>query len=422
VARGSRIAILAHRDEIIQQISAALGAFGVEHVLVTAGYDGSSAPVMVASVMTLARRPKLLAEVDLIVIDEAHHSTANSWRAIFDAAPKAKLLGVTATPERLDGQGLGDIYEVLIIGPAVSTLIEHGFLAPFATYAPNREPDLRGVRTVAGDYASGQLSDAMSKGVVISGAVEEYERLCPHKPALAFCVDRNHSRLVTAAFRTRGYRAEHVDSDTESGERRRLIAALGTGEVEVLCNCSIVDEGLDVPGVVAVLLLRPTKSLSKYLQQIGRALRPAPGKAKALILDHAGLTHRFGFADAERKWSLEGREKADGGEAPVKRCEACGALNPLSARACGECGAAFPGMERTYDDVPSRLAPLERLRIRSRGGVADYQELVRWAGTDVERLRLIRKANGFKAGWVHHTLEEARLTAMRRRLAGGDAA
>src|SRR5262249_49979148 len=198
----------------------------------------------------------------------------------------------------------------------------------FVTFAPPRSPDLSGVRSRMGDYAVGELSAAMSRGIVVRGAVEEYARRCPGAPAIAFCVDIEHSQRVAAAFRERGYRAAHVDGDTPANERRALIAALATTQVQIVSNCGLISEGLDVPNVMAAILLRPTKSLALYLQQVGRALRPAPGKDRALILDHAGNTYRFGLADAPRCWSLEGRPRGETGEAPVRRCPEGGALVP----------------------------------------------------------------------------------------------
>ena len=308
-ARGNRVVILGHRQEIVDQIDTALTDLAVPHGIIAAGYpEIPDAPVQVASVATLVRRLDRLQNLDLLVVDEAHHAVAGMWRKIIATVPDAKVLGVTATPERLDGKGLGDIFEVLVLGPTVGDLIP-AYLANFVTYAPVRDPDLSAVKTRMGDFATDQLADVMSDTVVIGSAVEEYARLCPGAPSIAFCVDIEHSKLVAERFAKAGYRAAHVDGDTPKDERRDLIRALGTGEVQILTNCGLISEGLDVPGVVGAILLRPTKSLALYLQQVGRALRPAPGKAKALILDHAGNTYRFGLADAPRAWSLDGRAK-----------------------------------------------------------------------------------------------------------------
>lgn len=259
VARGNRVIILAHRQEIVDQISAALTSLGVPHGIIAAGYDETPAPVQVASVATLVRRLDRLCDIDLIVIDEAHHAVAGTWRKIMEAAPQAKILAVTATPERLDGKGLDGVFETLVLGPTIRELIDGKYLSPFSTYAPARDIDLSQIRPRMGDYATDQLADIMSDTVVIGSAVEEYTRLCAGAPAITFCVDIAHSKLVAGRFCEAGHRAAHVDGDTNKDERRALIAALGSGELQVLINCGLISEGLDVPGVVAAILLRPTK-------------------------------------------------------------------------------------------------------------------------------------------------------------------
>jgi DNA repair protein RadD len=403
-ARGDHTVILGHRDEIVQQVDTALDALGVAHGIIAAGYpETPELPVQVASVATLVRRLDKLAPPDLIVPDECRHAAAPSWRRILDAYPNAKVLGTTATPQRLDGKGLDDIFDTLIIGPGVAELIAQGYLSRFVTYAPAQRLDLTGVRTRAGDFALDDLARAMSGSVIITVAVEEYTRLCAGAPAIAFCVDVAHSQMVAAAFAARGYRAAHVDGKTPKEERRRLIDALGTGALQVLCNCGLISEGLDVPAVVADILLRPTKSLALYLQQVGRALRPAEGK-RALILDHAGNTFRFGLADMAREWSLAGRAKIPDA-APVRCCPQCGALVALAAWHCPECGGvlrqaapALPHRERAM----GRLVELDRL-----AGIS-YRQALRWAGTDEQRLRLVAKARGYKPGWVWHRLQDLR--------------
>jgi superfamily II DNA or RNA helicase len=409
-ARGNRVTILGHRDEIVRQITDALTELGVPHGIIAAGYPEQPLMlVQVASVATLVRRLHHLdPPPDLLVPDEAHHCAARTWGRIIAAVPEAKILGVTATPQRLDGKGLNDIFDELIIGPSVESLIDQGYLSPFTTYAPERRLDLSHVRTRAGDYAVDQLAETMSEGVIIEAAVDEYVRLCPGVPAIVFAVDIAHSKLVAAAFAARGFHAAHVDGTTPATERRALIAALATGEIQVLCNCGLISEGLDVPVVTAAILLRPTKSLALHLQQVGRCLRPAPGKAKALILDHAGNTYRFGPADLDRRWSLEG--KAGKGETPppLQRCFGCGALIPAAAMSCPECGTVLrvpkpkpPHVER----AGTMLVATDRLAAMT------YQQALRWAGGDRDRLHLIAAARGYKPGWVYYRLQELREAA-----------
>ncbi len=246
----------------------------------------------------------------------------------------------------------------------------------------------------------------MSTGVIIETAVDEYSRLCPGAPAIAFCVDIAHSELVAAAFCARGFRAAHVDGETPRDERRRLIAALGTGELQVLCNCGLISEGLDVPTVTAAILLRPTKSLALHLQQVGRVLRPAPGKDRALILDHAGNTFCFGPADAPRGWSLQGKAKSE--TVLQLRCDGCGALVPVESIFCPECGTVLrePARERIaalrqHQEI--RTGPLietDRLAAMS------YRQALRWGGRDEHRLHQVARARGYKPGWVFYRLQD----------------
>ena len=345
---------------------------------------------------------------DLLVIDEAHHAVASTWLRILDALPEIRVLGVTATPLRLDGKGLIDVFDDLIIGPTVEALIKDGYLSRFTTFAPARSPDLSGVHTRAGDYAMDELAARMSSGVIITGAVEEYLRLCPGAPAIAFCVDIKHSELVAQAFTARGIHAAHVDGETPREERRAMIAALGTGELQVLCNCGLISEGLDVPNVTAAILLRPTKSLALYLQQVGRALRPAPGKDKALILDHASNTFRFGPVSIERKWSLEGKEKSE--PSPMQRCPDCGALVPLAEWTCPECGAVLRERLPPAGTMPQQHHEITSGRLIEVAdewlAAARYREALSWAGDDERRLYRVARARGYKPGWVWHRLQE----------------
>jgi superfamily II DNA or RNA helicase len=209
---------------------------------------------------------------------------------------------------------------------------------------------------------------------------------------------------LAARFAAAGYHAAHIDGDTPKDERRDLIRALGSGDLQVLANCGLISEGLDVPSVVAAILLRPTRSLALYLQQVGRALRRAPGKVRALILDHAGNTYRFGPADAPHVWSLEGRAKTRSATPVVRRCKECGALNPLAAVTCEACGAQLqckPPIQRV--EVPTNtLVEVERLRAMS------YGQAVKWAGPNESRLRQIAKARNYKEGWVYYRLKELR--------------
>ena len=327
MARGNKVVIIGHRDEIVRQVSAALVELDVAHGIIAAGYDETPAPVQIANIATLVRRLDQLAPPDFIVTDEAHrrHVARNPGAVVTGEASRRDRDARASRRQR----------------PARRVRRARHRADGWRTDRAKISLSVHNIRAGAsdGDFAVDQLGQAMSKGIVVDGAVDEYARICSGVPVIVFCVDIAHSELVAERFAARGFRAAHVDGDTPADQRRDLIAALGTGKIQVLCNCGLISEGLDVPSVVAVILLRPTKSLTLYLQQVGRALRPAEGKARALILDHSGNTFRFGMVDAPRTWSLEGRPKGEReGVAPVCRCAKCGALNPIAAFLCVNCG------------------------------------------------------------------------------------
>ena len=309
--------------------------------MIAPGYAATPEPVQVASIATLVRRIDRHDHYDLIVTDEAHHSVAGTWRRVIDAMPRARLLGCTATPERLDGRGLGDISRD-------GDRADHRrtdrarLLIPLHLHGVGR--GARTCRASSGrDYAVDELAGSWLP-VVIGSAVASYEKLCPGKRAIVYGVDRRHSMMLAQRFIERGHKAAHLDGDTPKDERRALIAALAAGEIHVITNCGLISEGLDVPAVEAVLLARPTQSLALYLQQVGRALRPAPGKVRALILDCAGNLYRHGMPDVDRQWSLDGKPRRQREPATCRGCvtASTAAINPPKA---GPAWRAAPSLE-----------------------------------------------------------------------------
>ena len=405
--KGSRVLILAHRNEILEQISRALDRFGIEHGIIAAGYDENpSASVRLASVFTLARRSDKAGQFDLVIVDECHHAVASTWRDILKAMSDARSLGVTATPLRLDGKGLSDIYDVLVTGPTVRELIELEHLAPFVAYGQKHKLDLSDIDITAGDYRADQLADVMSDSIVISTAVSEYRRLSPGKPSIAFCVNIAHSRRVTRAFQADGWRAAHVDGETPRELRRKLISDFANGKLDVLSNCGLISEGLDIEGAPTAILLRPTMSLALYLQQVGRVLRP--GKPRAVILDHAGCIARHGLPDHPHNWTLEGRPKGGVPMPKAKQCEHCGTFNLLNAAHCIECGTAFVIEKKPVSPPSERFTELTEIIPSEVNVLASMprEEAWAWAGRDRERLKIVAKARGYKLGWVWYRMQE----------------
>jgi superfamily II DNA or RNA helicase len=407
---GQRIAIVVHRQELVDQTCAALAAEGLAYKIIAAGYpkDMTAAPILVCMAQTLARRDNRLDGIQYLILDEALHVVATTWRTILDRAPRARVLGVTATPERLDGKGLKEVFSALVIGPTVKQLITEGWLSRFTIFAPERTVDLKGIRTVAGDYALGDLAQRMGADAVLGDAAAEYRKHLNGGTAIAFCVTIEHSRAVARLFRAHGIEAQHLDGDTPAAERRLLLEMLGTGTIKVICNCALISEGLDIPSVSGVILLRPTKSLALHLQQIGRALRPAPEKQRTIILDHAGNTFRHGMPDLEHQWSLEGRPKTKG-QALVRRCPKCGAIIPIAAQQCPECGADLRPKLTKPISTPERLIELDPATAFGNWlATGPFQAVMHWAGEDEARLHRVAQARGYKRGWVWWRLNGAR--------------
>lgn len=360
-----RILIVAHRRELLRQISKALKKVGVRHAVLSGGTVGIPlANVVVASVFTLVKRMKFMRPFDLIIGDEAHHFTPDSsWGKVVAGFPSARVLGVTATPERLDGKGLGQMFEDMVMGPSVAELTAQGFLSRAVVYAPS-SPDLGGVGTRAGDYVSAQLEAAMDKPIITGSAVKHYGKYADGKKAIAFCVSVKHAKDVAEEFRQAGYTASHIDGGMDDNERDGVLKAFEDGRIQVLTSCDLVSEGFDLPAVEVAILLRPTKSLSLYLQQAGRAIRPHPDKEFTVILDHAGNTARHGFIDDDREWTLadgfsatrrENSEKVE----TVRTCTQCFAMHKPTPT-CPMCGFVYPVKHRKVKQVDGDLVMMQR--------------------------------------------------------------
>jgi superfamily II DNA or RNA helicase len=305
---------------------------------------------------------------NLIIVDEAHHATGKTtWGKVLQFYSRAKVLGVTATPARLDGQGLGvaadGFFDAMVMGPSVADLTAQGYLSPAVVYAPKTQLDLSGVKTRGGDYAQNELAAAMDKATITGDSVATYRKNCDGQPAIAFCASVAHAEHVAEAFRAAGYRAASVDGGMDSKTRADRVADLGNGRLQVLTSCDIISEGVDIPIVSAAILLRPTQSLSLYLQQVGRVLRPFPGKPHATINDHVGNVFRHGLPDDDREWSLEGKpkgkKKTDNDAVSVKQCEQCYTVH-RPAPVCPHCGFVYRVQSREIEQVAGELEQVQR--------------------------------------------------------------
>jgi DNA repair protein RadD len=359
--RAKRVLILVHRIELMRQTFRKLHEGNVECGLINPKFTPTPhALVQIASVQTLVRRietGKARFDYDLVIVDEAHHAVAGTWnkilRKVKETKPSARILGVTATPIRSDGTGLSDIFGSLILGPSIKELTDRKFLVPSRVYAPSAKLDLSNVRLQDGDYNTKDLAEIVDNTVITGDAIEYYKKLCPNVPAIVFCVSIKHAEHVAEQFRNAGFKAKSVDGTMEDDERRRIIDGLANGSTEVCTSCDIISEGTDIPCVMAAILLRPTQSLGLFIQQVGRALRPAPGKEYAIILDHVGNCILHGLPDDDREWSLQGevrRKKKRGDEEPavkVIQCPVCFAAH-RPAPMCPSCGHKYVAQDGTH--------------------------------------------------------------------------
>ena len=387
--KGNRVLFLVHRRELCQQIEETFRNQGVTMSL-----------CQIQMVQTAVRRLEKLPEPSLIITDENHHCLAGSYRKIYQEFPSSYCVGVTATPVRLNGGGLGEVNDKLILGPSTQWLIENQFLAPYDYYAPKLfDPESLG--TKKREYA---LEDMEFTKAIYGDVIQYYQKLAGGKKGICYCATLAHSKEMARRFREAGISAEHMDGETPKAERDQLVQKFRKGELQILCNVDLISEGFDVPDCGVSILLRPTKSLTLYIQQSMRCMRYQPGK-RAVIIDHVGNYSRFGLPDDDRTWSLEPKQtKTDGtGQAPIKECVECYRVLPAGLSVCPYCGYAFPAGRKELEEIREEaLVQIQRI-------VMDYTK-PEDCHTFAE-LSAYAKNHGYKPGWVYYQAKARGITA-----------
>jgi DNA repair protein RadD len=345
------IYLIAHRKNLVDQLSDEIREAGINHGIIAAGKPYIRYRVQVASLQTLVRR-KGLPESDLIVIDEFHHARSKSYLSIIERWPDALVLGVTATPERLDGKPLSEVADHLITGPDMRTLIDQGFLSDYEYYAPqiiNPPKHMTG-----GEYRLDEVASLMDNKKIIGSAVDHYKKYADGLPAIVSCASIAHAEHVAEGFSNSGYRAMAVHSKIDQKLIKGALNGLKNGSMQVITQCELLGEGIDIPGATVLIGLRHTASLTIFLQHIGRVLRKCEGKDKAIILDHVGNYLRHGMPDDPRQWSLDKIRMKDSGTLEYKRCPKC--IRPVvrSARTCPSCGFQWAA-ERVSRQLPEEV-------------------------------------------------------------------
>ncbi len=403
-AKGNRILILSHRQELIDQLSSALDITDTPHGFIASGYPSNDHLTQIASVGTLVRRLDKTAEPSLILVDEAHHARSDTFQRILTHWKFVKILGVTATPIRLSGEGLGEIFDHLIVGPSMKELIAGNYLSDYRLFSPPTV-DTSGLHRRAGDFVTSESAAVVDKPAITGSALEHYERHANGLPALVFCVSIQHAKDVAEQFRASGHSALSLDGNMSREIRHGIVADFRAGKIRIITSCEILNEGFDVPGAHVGIFLRPTQSAGLWLQQIGRILRPCEGKSRAILFDHVGNSERpgLGLPDEPREWQLTYDEEVPRAKraASVRVCPKCFCAVPSQTQSCPECGYQFPPKPReilTKDGALVELTPeeIERRQQRRRDGFERSQVQT------LEQLQEIEKRKQYRPGWALH--------------------
>lgn len=311
-----KILIIAHRVELIEQISDSLEKYRVSHGIIAGGKQRNLLPqVQVASIQTITHKSNEEVAnalgVDFIIIDEAHHSTAKSYKKLWDLYPTSKKLGVTATPWRMNHSGFKSVYDKLIISKSIKEFIQEGWLSPYTYYSvkdsSNIKKDIDSIVEfdIEGDYKISALEHIMDRQAIHANLLDSYLKLAKGKKGIIYSISRKHSDHICAQYKQAGINIVRIDNETPREERRLYVKRFKSGLIDIIVNVDIFSEGFDCPDIEFIQLARPTKSLVKYLQQVGRGLRPVMGKAHCVILDNVGAHLEFSLPDSDRDWETE---------------------------------------------------------------------------------------------------------------------
>lgn len=424
-AAKKRVIFCVHRVDLITQTAKTFERCGIPFSYIAAGYHyNPHHRIYIASIATLKNRLGKI-PADYILVDEAHLSAASGWAKVaqYYKEAGAKLIGLTGSPERLDGKPLGDVWDTMVMGPSVRWLIEQGHLSRYRAFSP-AGLDMTGVRSRDGEYVASDIDDLMSGKAVLAGAVRHWKKYAPGKRTIAFAPSVVRAEQLAAEFRASGIMAVALDGQTPQPDRRSAFIGFADRQIDLIVNCQLFCEGFDLAAQVdrdvtieAVLDYSPSQSLARHLQKHGRGLRKKPDPA--ILLDLVGGFGRLGLPDDDREWSLDGRAK-NAREIENLTCPKCFATH-APAKRCVECGHVYPekasdslGLGRVLDEVEGELeeidvAALRRERLREQSSAGTLDDLVKLA-----------MARGYKSPekWAGHVFT-ARQAKVSQRHGGG---
>lgn len=414
LAKGRKVMFVANRKELVRQASRRLDAAGIAHGILQAENSRSlDAKVLVCSIDTVHRRG-LPDDVGLIIIDEAHAVAGSvKYRELLFRYNLVPVVGLSATPFA-PGLGKhydelrGPLFEALVEAVTIRELIDLGFLVDCDVFAP-ADPDLAGVKTqrsIGGeiDYNEIQLAEAVDKPALVGDIVQHWQRLAAGKQTVCFASNIAHSQHIVAEFIRHGVKAAHLDYHHDDDERAEILDAFARGEITVLSNSALLAEGWDCPSTEVMILARPTKSLIRYVQMVGRVLRPARGKERALLLDHSGTVLRLGFATDDLPLELDdgkantsASKKQDRKASEPKPCPSCKYVRPAGVHACPSCGFA-PTRQSDVEVTEGDLVKIDRKT--KKPATPDRKQHV------YSQLLQVCRAKGYRPGWAANQYRE----------------
>ncbi len=415
VDKGNKVVVFVPRRELAYQFHSTLHRSGVVSGMIMAGEARSKSKVQVASFDTFEswaiNKGKMIApEADLIIVDEAHVYLDKQKRIIESIYPNSYVVGLTATPARKSGTGLGSFYKDMILGVSIKELTEQGYLSPVRYYAQPKQLDLSSAKiNTHGDYNESDLELIMDDTKLVGDIVENWVRIAGDRQTVVFCSGVKHSVHVCEQFKKYGIKAEHLDGKTDPEERKRILARVASGETQVLTNVFVATYGLDIPTLSCAVMARPTKNIALYLQMVGRVMRICEGKDDAIVIDHAGVVKENGMAADEQYWSLDEKEKIKERTERKKKekkekkdivCSKCGSVYKAE-RVCPFCGTEW---EMWGEELPYFEADLVELeedpKKENREKTWEYK--IEFIGG----LKSYARSRGFKDGWWKHKYRE----------------
>ena len=413
IENGKKVLWTVHRRGLVRQMQGVLREhFDVEAGIIMAGVESElDKPVQLGTIQTYTRRQGLDApeynpfnvNADVVMIDEAHRSISPSYQDVISAYKDKIIIGCTATACRADGRGLGEVYDCLIDVANIKTLTDQGYLAPIRYFVP-QHIDLDGVKMSMGDYQVKSLDEKTNTSKLIGDIVENWLRVAENRKTLVFGVNVKHSIAICEAFQRAGVKAEHLDARSSDEEREEVFKSMARGEITVLTNVALYQEGLDVPSVSCIVMARPTKSMGLLRQCIGRGLRPEKDKENCVLLDHGNVIEEHGLLEEDIIWSLDGTKKAWSKpirktESKLVRCRACGYVFS-GGKVCPECHTECQSFGKQIETIDAELEELKDKKKTNKN--------MAWADKRIFYgvLLCYAEKKGYKNGWAAHTYKD----------------